>query len=430
MALRPGYKQTEAGTIPEDWTVDTLESLTPKRMKFGIVDGPFGSNLKTIHYRTSGVPIVTSGFVTEGRFFADRYIYVDVEKFKQEKRSAVNAGDIVMAKIGARCGASAILPDSHEPGILSGNALKITVDEERHSTYFVWQLLWALYEAGKTDKLTSVGAQPAVSMPLLKRHLLPLPPTKAEQEAIAEALSDADALIESIEELIKKKRLIKQGASSELLTGKKRLPGFESKPGTKQTEVGEIPVDWDVRLLGDVAYIRNDKTLPTRVPPETLCVELEHVSKITGRLDVRANATASKSSKYRFVEGDILFGRLRSYLRKYWQADNDGICSTEIWPLAVRGEELSGSYLFQLVQMERFIEAACISYGTHMPRADWKVLSRYELSLPVLCEQQAISAVLSDMDAELEALDAKVTKARQIKQGMMHELLTGRIRLV
>ena len=94
----PGYKRTEVGVIPEDWEVDTLASVTPRGMQHAIVDGPFGSNLKRIHYRTSGVPIITSGYVTEGVFRANGYLYVDEDKFKLERRSAVAAGDIVMAK--------------------------------------------------------------------------------------------------------------------------------------------------------------------------------------------------------------------------------------------------------------------------------------------------------------------------------------------
>ena len=113
-----GYKQTEVGVIPEDWEVASLSSVTPMSGKNGIVDGPFGSNLKTIHYKKSGIPIITSGYVTDGKFFADKYLYVDQKKFNDEKRSAVRPGDIVMAKIGERCGASAILPKSHEIGIL------------------------------------------------------------------------------------------------------------------------------------------------------------------------------------------------------------------------------------------------------------------------------------------------------------------------
>ena len=139
--IREGYKKTEIGILPLDWDIGAIESVTPSGVRNGIVDGPFGSNLKTIHYRKTGIPIVTSGYVTDGRFYADSYLYVDKQKFEEEKRSAVKPGDIVMAKIGARCGASAILPNEHPIGILSGNALKISVDTLRHSTFYIWQTL-------------------------------------------------------------------------------------------------------------------------------------------------------------------------------------------------------------------------------------------------------------------------------------------------
>ena len=80
--------------------------------------------------------------------------------------------------------------------------------------------------------------------------------------------------------------------------------------------------------------------------------------------------------------------------------------------------------------MNRFIEAASEAYGTHMPRSDWNVVKNYELPLPLIEEQTAIASVLSDMDAEIAALETKLAKARQIKQCMMQELLTGRIRLI
>jgi len=237
MEVRKGYKQTEVGVIPEDWDVDTLASTTPRNMRNSIVDGPFGSNLKTIHYRKSGIPIITSGYVTEGYFLADDYLYVDDEKFKQEKRSAVNAGDIVMAKIGARCGASAILPEWHQTGILSGNALKITIDKSRHSTYYIWQKLWSLYLRGTIESLKTTGAQPAISMANLKKFKIPLPPLP-EQNIIAAALSDANALIDNLGKLIAKKRNIKQGTIQLLLTARKRLPGFTG--------------EWETKALGDI----------------------------------------------------------------------------------------------------------------------------------------------------------------------------------
>ncbi|MCG3114997.1 MAG: restriction endonuclease subunit S [Candidatus Manganitrophus sp. SA1] len=180
-----------------EWEKCPLEKLTPYNKKYGIVDGPFGSNLKTIHYRKEGVPIITSGYVTEGFFVAEKYDYVTPEKFEQEKRSAVKGGDIVMAKIGARCGASAIMPIDHPDGILSGNALKITVDETRFSTPFVWQRLWCLYLSQGLDGLKKVGAQPAISIANLKQFEITLPGTRDEQQRIADCLTSVDELITS-----------------------------------------------------------------------------------------------------------------------------------------------------------------------------------------------------------------------------------------
>jgi type I restriction enzyme S subunit len=244
---------------------------------------------------------------------------------------------------------------------------------------------------------------------------LPLPPTQAEQQAIAEALSDADALIESLEHLIAKKRHLKQGAMQELLTGKKRLPGFSDH--------------WEVKAFGEIAQPRKERVDPRRTGAHEFCVELEHIEQGTGCL-VGHTATAEDSSlKSVFQEEDVLFGKLRAYLRKYWLANRKGVCSTEIWVLVAERPLLIPQFLFQVVKMNRFVETASSAHGTHMPRSDWSVVKSYELKLPPVKEQAAIAAILTDMDLEIAALEAKLSKARQLKQGMMQELLTGRIRL-
>jgi type I restriction enzyme S subunit len=131
-----------------------------------------------------------------------------------------------------------------------------------------------------------------------------------------------------------------------------------------------------------------------------------------------------------FEKGDVLFGKLRAYLRKYWRADRSGVCSTEFWVLAPAEDMTTSSYLYQVVQTDHFIEVASQGYGTHMPRSDWSSVSEIELPVPALDEQEEIGRVLGEMDAEIEALHTRLDKARQIKQGMMQELLTGRVRLV
>jgi type I restriction enzyme, S subunit len=194
-----------------EWALEAINNLTPINEKYGIVDGPFGSNLKTIHYKSEGIPIITSGYVTEGLFSAKSYLYVTKEKFNEEKRSAVRGGDIVMAKIGARCGASAIMPINHQTGILSGNALKITIDESRFSTNFVWQQLWYLHLSEKLNGLKSIGAQPAISMDSLKKFKLLVPVSLKEQKIIASCLSSLDDLINAQKQKIEALNLHKKG---------------------------------------------------------------------------------------------------------------------------------------------------------------------------------------------------------------------------
>lgn len=275
------------------------------------------------------------------------------------------------------------------------------------------------------------SSQKALTIVVLKNVLIPYPPLP-EQHAIAAALSDVAALITSLDRLIAKKRDIKQAAMQQLLSGKMRLPGFSGKlkPGYKQTEIGMIPEDWNPYKFEQIASVRKKKVDPKRFGRYSFCVELEHIGQGSGRLIGYSTTTEESSLKAQFNIGDILFGRLRAYLRKYWLADRDGVCSTEIWPLVPNGDVVTRQYLFQLVQTNQFIEAASSVYGTHMPRTDWDVIKNYGVSLPSLNEQQAISNVLSDMDAEIAALEQKRDKARALKQGMMQELLTGKTRLI
>ena len=401
---------------PKDWVTIPLSAVTPNHLKNGIVDGPFGSNLKTLHYRTSGIPIITSGYVTEGTFKADAYLYVDQSKFKEERRSAVRPGDIVMAKIGERCGASAIFPLDHEVGILSGNALKITVDTSKYSRMYIWHYLWNLYSRGDINILKTIGAQPAISMASLKRFEIHLPPNLREQEAIAEALGDADAYIDSLEQLLEKKRALKQGAMQELLSGRRRLPGFND--------------EWIVTAFGDVVRTRSQRLDPRYNPGSEFCIELEHIRQGTGILLGQTTTAQSSSLKTIFKKGDVLFGKLRAYLRKFWLATQDGVCSTELWALVPKSSRLLSKFLFQVVRTSEFIEAASLAYGTHMPRSDWGVVKALEIRLPDPLEQAAISAILSDMDADIMEIDSKIEKAHEIKQGMMQQLLTGKIRLL
>jgi type I restriction enzyme S subunit len=334
----------------------------------------------------------------------------------QYENARIRTGDLVMTIVGANTGQVTRVPGWLDGAVLSRSTARIAIDNDATSSQFIYFYLQSRSAQTQVRDYLKEGAQPVLSCADLTRFQIPLPPTLREQEAIAEALSDADAYIESLEQLLEKKRAIKQGAMQELLTGKRRLPGFDD--------------EWIVTAFGDLVQTRSQHVDPGFSAVNEFCVELENISQVTGMLLGHSATSPLSSLKTIFKRGDVLFGKLRAYLRKYWLATQDGVCSTELWALVPQPSRLLPEFLFQIVRTGEFIEAASLAYGTHMPRSDWNVVKALEIRLPGLPEQAAIVSILSDIDADISTLDAKLAKARDIKQGMMQQLLTGKIRLV
>jgi type I restriction enzyme S subunit len=263
---------------------------------------------------------------------------------------------------------------------------------------------------------------------------IPLPPTKAEQEAIVEVLIDTDNLITSLEQLSVKKRQLKQGAIQELLTGKKRLPEFASTSGYKQTEVGIVPADWQLRPMLSAVRAANGQVDPKVEPYRSMIlVAPDHVESGSGRLLKKetANEQRAISGKYLFASGDIVYSKIRPYLRKAILADFDGLCSADMYPLKPATDVSSGFILAAILGYHFSKYAESVSVRSGMPKINRAELAEYTMALPpTKIEQEAIAAILADMDVEISSLEAKLAKARQLKQGMLQELLTGRTRLV
>ena len=404
MELKPGYKQTEVGVIPEEWKVVSL-SRTARRITRGASPRPIDSPLW--FDEESGVGWVRISDVTRSH----RYLEETAQRLSDagiRNSRFVRSGGLIISICAT-----------------VGRPIETRIDACIHDGFVVFEqpqinqsfLYHALVDLEQTwFRRGQTGSQMNLNTGLINRRLVAIPRTEAEQRAIATALSDVDALLGGLDRLIAKKRDLKQAAMQQLLTGQTRLPGFSG--------------EWEVKRLNEIASIRNQRVLPSNVGIDTPCVELDHIGQGNGKLLECSTAQNSKSTKYRFFSGDVLFGRLRSYLRKFWHADRDGICTTEIWPLMTDSQQADSGFLHAIVQSNRFIEAASISYGTHMPRADWGVMRNFEVRLPRVCEQLAIAEILSDMDAELAALEARRDKTCDLKQAMMQELLTGKTRLV
>jgi type I restriction enzyme, S subunit len=253
-------------------------------------------------------------------------------------------------------------------------------------------------------------------------------------------LRDVDALIESLEKLVAKKRQVKQGAMQELLTGKKRLPSFEVKPGYKQTEVGLIPEDWQAKTIDAVAFVTSGK----RLPAGSSLTEHGTPHPYVRVTDMRPGTVALSDIKFVPVEAFPAISRYRIY--------KEDIFISVAGTLGIVGKvppELDGASLTE--NADRITKITCSQdYLLHVlmapliqdtidslqtvgaqPKLALTRIRKFVIPLPpTKAEQEAIAAILSDMDAEIAAQEAKLAKARNLKQGMMQELLTGRIRLV
>jgi type I restriction enzyme S subunit len=215
------FRKTGLGEIPKKWEVVKLEEVASKQ-KYSFVDGPFGSNLKSIHYLKQGIPVIQSQSIISGVFQPTNDVFVSTEKAKELERSKVLPGDIVIAKIGVNFGASATIPPNYPGGILSGNTMKITPDSNKVITQYLQHLLHYFRIIKVFDKIVSTTAQPAITLESTKKIKMPLPPIP-EQKAIAEILSSMDK--EIYMESSHKDRLesLKKGSMQVLLTGKIRV---------------------------------------------------------------------------------------------------------------------------------------------------------------------------------------------------------------
>lgn len=188
-------------------------------------------------------------------------------------------------------------------------------------------------------------------------------------------------------------------------------------------------VGWTRLKLDQIIKIKSEKIDPTKNRCQR-CVELEHIASFTGRLLGWTDSVSQRSIKSIFVEGDVLYGKLRPYLHKYTIAPFDGYCSTEIWVLTSIDNIVTNKFLYYLVQSDWFNTIANTTTGTKMPRADWSRMKDEETSIPEdKAEQTAIAEALSDMDRYIASLEKLIVKKKAIKQGAMQELLTGKRRL-
>ena len=214
------------GEIPTDWDLINIKYLKSKA-KNSFVDGPFGSNLKSEHYVENGdVYVIESGFISTGKFIYKAFKTITKEHFDTIKRSECKAQDVIIAKIGANYGMAAELPKLDKPSVVSGNSLKITLDQSKILNFLFVKLLEVVKKNGGYEGTVNETAQPALSLTYLNNLKLPVPPLEEQQEIVAyldEKCAEIDTLVEKKQQFLAEMANYKKSLIYEYVTGKKEV---------------------------------------------------------------------------------------------------------------------------------------------------------------------------------------------------------------
>ncbi len=397
-----GYKVTEVGVIPEDWEVFKLGD---------IIDYTKGFAFKSSDYRKSGVRIIRVSDTDYDQIKDADEIYIDKSLSHKFKKWKLTEDDIILSTVGSKppmydsmVGKAIKVSLRHEGALLNQNAVKIISKNNKlaNQTLIFYNLKTKRYLTNIEKIFRGNANQASITLLDLFKFEIPMPKCDKEQKAIAEALSDTDNLIQSLENLIDKKKKIKQGAMQQLLIGKKRLPGFSGE--WEEFQLVELldyeqPTDY---IVGSTDYSVNG--IPVLTPGKSFVLGYTNeTSGIFSELPVIIFDDFTTVSKF------VTFPfKVKSSAMKM---------------LKLRDKAHNLRLIFEIMQILKF------TIGDH--KRYWiSEYSRLKINLPSIEEQNAIAQVLSDMDNEIEALEEKLEKYKSIKQGMMQELLTGRIRLI
>lgn len=415
-----GYKQTEVGVIPEDWETLALGELVTIR------SGESPSKFKLL---SEGLPY----FKVEQLHNHSVYAVTTPYYVDKELVSAISKGSIIFPKRGASIFANRIRVLKHD-SFMDTNLMTLSCSSRLFYMYLFYQLNYI-----GLATLADTTSVPQINNKHINPFLIPLASLK-EQTAIANALSDVDALIAEIEKLIAKKEAVKTGIMQQLLTGRTRLPQFAKREdgtskGYKDSELGKIPEDWEVVSLGDIGetiigltYSPNDV-----VEHGTLVLRSSNVQN--GKLSYKDNVFVEMNIPNRVIvqEGDILIcvrNGSRQLIGKCALIDVKSAGYAFGAFMSIFRSSFS-SFVFYQFQSNIIQNQINEIMGATINQITNKDMSSFLITLPQTKEEQiAIAEILSDIDSEIEALETRLEKTKSLKQGMMQELLTGRTRLV
>jgi type I restriction enzyme S subunit len=434
-----GYKQSEVGVIPKDWDIAPLNEVC----NFGGGTTPPRAQHERYFVNGSNNWVKTTDLNNSLVDFSEEQITDLAISETGLKKHPV--GTVLVAMYGGfnQIGRTGYIT---RPSAINQALVAVKPKAKKLDSYYLLSELNYNVDYWK-GVASSSRKDPNITSNDVKNYTIALPALK-EQAVIANTLSDIDSLLSELEKLIVKKQAIKTATMQQLLTGKTRLPQFntytEGAPegkrkgqlkSTKPSELGEIPEDWEVFRIGDLAFIDPDNLDASTLPGyefEYISLEQVHYGVLKDTTTYTYQTAPSRARRI-LKKDDVLVSTVRPNLKSHYHIKTnvtDLICSTGFSVIRSKRSKLVAEIIFQHLfcyvinnQIEMIIS------GSNYPAINSGEVKNLKIQIGSIEEQTAIANILSDMDEEIQALEKRLSKTRQIKQGMMQELLTGKTRL-
>lgn len=408
------FKQAEVGIFPDDWEEQDLSSLVVTGPK----NGYSGRSAKEAH----GTPTLSLGATTSGSLVLndDTVKRLD-ETIHPKSELFLKSGDVLVQRSNTLdlVGTTAIFDGPS--GVFVYPDLMMRMRFRENATAH-WFCRYANSANGRRFFMAvaagSSGSMPKISGDRLRRMLVPVPPL-FEQRAAVTALNDVDALLNRLDRLIAKKRDIKQAAMQQLLTGQTRLPSFRG--------------EWEERRIADIASPRLERNTAVENHPVLTCSK--HLGFVDSLGYFKNRVFSQDLAAYRIIRrGEI--GYPSNHVEEGsigFQDLYDVALVSPIYVVFAPVKSMNSYFLYRLLKLDSYRQRFKIATTASVDRRGslrWPEFSQITVRTPSLPEQTAIAEVLSDMEAETDALEARRDKTRDLKQGMIEELVTGRMRLI
>jgi type I restriction enzyme, S subunit len=405
--------------------------------------------LTTAEYLSSGdYFLVTGTDFLNGFIDWNNCVHVDKERYEQDKYIQLQVDDILVTKDGT-IGKVAIIDKIVKPTTLNSGVFVIRPYRKSFYQKYLYYILRSEHFADFLSKLMAGSTINHLYQKDFIHYTFPAPPTLEEQKKIANTLSDTDSLIQYLKTLIIKKKAIKEGAIQDLLTGKRRLHDFTENEGIKQTEIGIIPEDWDLVNFEEIAdskvkwsitggpFGSNLKT-SDYTNEGIQIIQLQNIGDgefINKDKIYTSEEKAEELLSANIYPNEIILSKMGDPVARACfiptNKTNRYLMASDGIRLVVDENRFNKKFVHDYINSPNFRNRAFgVSIGTTRLRIGLPVLKSLKFICPTLPEQNGITQILSDMDAEIAALESQLKKTQNLKQGMMQELLTGKTRLV